>query len=84
MRCHHKIAKNALNFDNLKVTLQGNMETRQISQFIIIIIIIAIIITIIIIIIIIIIIVAKLGSNTNSVFNFQSMISPVELNSLFS
>ena len=81
MRCHHKIAKNALNFDNLKVTLQGNMETRQISQFIIIIII-AIIITIIIIIII--IIVAKLGSNTNSVFNFQSMISPVELNSLFS
>ena len=83
MRCHHKIAKNALNFDNLKVTLQGNMETRQISQFIIIIII-AIIITIIIIIIIIIIIVAKLGSHTNSVFNFQSMISPVELNSLFS
>ena len=82
MRCHHKIAKNALNFDNLKVTLQGNMETRQISQFIIIIIIIAIIITIIIIIII--IIVAKLGSNTNSVFNFQSMISPMELNSLFS
>ena len=49
--------------------------------------IIAIIITIIvvvIIIIIIIIIVAKLGSNTNSVFNFQSMISLVELNSLFS
>ena len=49
--------------------------------------IIAIIITIIvvvIIIIIIIIIVAKLGSNTNLVFNFQSMISLVELNSLFS
>ena len=48
--------------------------------------IIAIIITIIVvvIIIIIIIIVAKLGSNTNLVFNFQSMISLVELNSLFS
>ena len=52
--------------------------------FIIAIIITIIVVVIIIIIIIIIIIVAKLGSNTNSVFNFQSMISLVELNSLFS
>ena len=60
------------------------MEHFFLLRLFIIAIIISIIVVVIIIIIIIIIIVAKLGSNTNSVFNFQSMISLVELNSLFS